>query len=117
MPSGEGGKDLVARTLELRELGDEAYVRAQYRHVIELRVAEATELGSLEYFIPSRLFASASFSKALELSIQQAVEQARERKRRERGPPRSPEPMRLRVVRSTGDTTPPIPDYPSPKPR
>ena len=106
MPSGHAGMELLpARTKELLDEGDEAFVRAQYSHVINLRIAEAKELESLVFFIPSRLFDKESFDKARELSIKQAVEQARERKRRERrstgqgdGPPQ------IRIVRD--DDTP-----------
>lgn len=95
MPSGQGGSELAARTAELLEHGDEAYARATYRHVIDLRIAEAKNGAdrSLKYVIPSRLFARDSFWKAVELSIDQ-VTQVTSRPARGADPP-----GQIRIVR------------------
>jgi hypothetical protein len=75
LPVGEGAAEMVRRTLELTagDPPDYAHARATHEHVINLRAAEAKASGSLQYLIPSRLWASASFWKAAELTPEQAT--------------------------------------------
>ena len=104
LPSGAGANELTARTLELAEQGDEAFVRATHTHVIELRIAEARHVhSSLKYFIPSRMYAKESFWKAAELSIEQVQQQ--------RKPAGASGEQHLRVVGRSDDDMPAIPKW------
>jgi hypothetical protein len=74
IPVGEGARDLTARTLELAtDATNVEHARSTHRHVIAVRVAEAKSSGSLAYLIPTRLWASASFWKAADLTPEQAT--------------------------------------------
>lgn len=106
MPAGTGAQDLRERIAELRDrrLTNEQIVDAGI-HVVDVRAAEARAFQPphLRFFIASRMFTAEAWSKATELSPEQAAAQAAQGKGAPRHPPRggneSERPRRIETVK------------------